>query len=288
MPERTGVIAAGAVVTRRSGSEVLLVHRPKYDDWSFPKGKRDPGEHVTTTAVREVLEETGLRVVLGRPLPPQLYAVAGGRAKKVHYWAGRVRGDDDVSGWVPNKEIDEVRWFSREKAAAKLTYLDDIQLLDRVAEAPKRTTALLVVRHAEAEPRKTWAGPDRLRPLTALGRAQADVLAPMLSAYGVRRLVSSPSTRCVQTLDPLVATRDLPVQKVEALSEESASPAGIRSILTDLLSDRVPTALCTHRPVLPAVLDLLGVIEEPLAPGETVVCHHRKGRVVTTERHLVR
>lgn len=282
------MIAAGAVVSRGSGAEILLVHRPKYDDWSFPKGKQDPGEHVTYTAVREVLEETGLRIALGRPLPPQVYAVAGGRAKTVHYWAGRVRGNDDVSGWVANTEIDEVRWVSRDKAPQMLSYLDDIELLDRFFAHPRRTRALVVVRHAEALPRKSWEQADPLRPLTQGGHAQATALTQVLSAYGVRRLISSPSIRCVQTLAPAAGVLEVATDTVPALSEEDFTPDGVRPLLTGLLAGSTrSTALCTHRPVLPTVLDLLGVTEEPLSPGEAVVCHHRHGRVVATERHLV-
>ena len=287
MPDRAGVIAAGAVVSRRSGSEVLLVHRPKYDDWSFPKGKQDPGEHVTVTAVREVREETGLQIVLGRPLPPQLYAVSGGRAKTVHYWAARARGDDDVSGWIANAEIDAVRWVPCGQASRMLSYLDDIQLLDIFTARSKRTRALVVVRHGEAQPRKSWTGPDPLRPLTSHGEAQAAALAPVLAAYGVKRLVSSPSARCVQTLGPLAEQRHLDIETVAALSEEDFSSTDLRPLLSDLLARRVPAVLCTHRPVLPTVLDLLDVTEEPLSPGEAVVCHHREGRIVATERHLV-
>jgi len=282
------VTAAGAVVSRRSGAEILLVHRPKYDDWSFPKGKQDPGEHPTHTAVREVQEETGLRIVLGRPLPPQVYAVAGGRAKTVHYWSARVRGNDDVSGWIANNEIDEVRWVSRDKAPQMLSYLDDIDLLDRSLEHPKRTRALIVIRHGEALPRKSWARADPLRPLTTGGQAQARALVQMFAAYGVRRLVSSPSIRCVQTLTPAAGALRTVVDTTAALSEEDFTPDLVRALLRDLLAGSArSTALCTHRPVLPAVLDLLGVTEEPLSPGEAVVCHHRHGRVVATERHLV-
>ena len=113
------VVAAGAVVTRKGpeGREVLLVHRPKYDDWSFPKGKQDPGEHVTATAVREVLEETGVEIRLGRPLRPQLYNVSGGRAKIVHYWVGHVVGDDDLSTYQANDEVDDLGWFLPDDAA---------------------------------------------------------------------------------------------------------------------------------------------------------------------------
>src|SRR3954467_4740099 len=142
------VVAAGAGVTRKGpeGREVLLVHRPKYDDWSFPKGKQDPGEHVTATAVREVLEETGVEIRLGRPLLPQLYAVSGGRAKKVHYWVGHVVGDDDVSSYQINEEVDELAWFELGAAKERLTYLDDIDLLEQYRPARKKTAALIVVR----------------------------------------------------------------------------------------------------------------------------------------------
>src|SRR3954454_12325081 len=151
-PDATGpdVVAAGAVITRkrRAGRDLLLVHRPKYDDWSFPKGKQDPGEHVTATAVREVLEETGVEIRLGRPLLPQLYAVSGGRAKKVHYWVGHVVGDDDVSSYQVNDEVDELAWFGLDAAKERLTYLDDLDLLEQYRAVPKKTAALIVVRHA--------------------------------------------------------------------------------------------------------------------------------------------
>ena len=137
------IVAAGAVVTRQGseGREVLLVHRPKYDDWSFAKGKQDPGEHVTATAVREVLEETGVEIRLGRPLGPQLYAVSGGRHKTVHYWVGHVVGDHDVSTYELNDEVDDLGWFLADAAAERLTYLDDIDLLDQFHRRRKATSS---------------------------------------------------------------------------------------------------------------------------------------------------
>lgn len=283
------IVAAGAVVLRpANGGEVLLVHRPSYDDWSWPKGKRDPGEHVTATAVREVLEETGVEVRLGRPLPPQLYAVASGRTKTVHYWTGRVVGDPDVSGYVGNEEIDQVAWFGLDKAARMLSYADDVALLDRVRKHPKRTSALVVLRHARSRKRVNWEGPDAERPLTEVGREQARALVPVLSAYGVTRVVSSDSLRCLRTVAPYARDQVLAVEAVPGINEDDSSRHSVDLTVGHLLGQRENAVLCSHRPVLPGILEALGVEEEPLDPGEFVVCHHRRGRVVATERHQVR
>jgi 8-oxo-dGTP pyrophosphatase MutT (NUDIX family) len=284
-------VSAGAVVSRKNEAgkrEVLLVHRPKYDDWSFPKGKQDPGEHVTATAVREVLEETGVEIRLGRPLRPQLYAVSGGRMKKVHYWVGHVLGDDDVSGYVTNDEIDAVGWFRYLEAKERLTYLDDIDLLEQFRAQRPRTTPLIVVRHAKAIKRGDWDGPDPKRPLNEVGEAQAVALAPVLHAFGVSRLVTSSSTRCSQTLAPYAEEQVLPLQELVELSEEEYDEPSAKQLLNGLLGTPEATALCSHRPVLPGLFSLLGISEEPLSPGELVVVHHRGDTLVATERHSVR
>lgn len=283
------VVAAGAVVLRRTnGGEVLLVHRPKYDDWAWPKGKQDPGEHVTTTAVREVVEETGVEIRLGRPLPRQLYVVSGGRAKHVHYWTGLVMGDPDVSGYVANSEVDQVAWVGFDKARRMLTYADDLDLLDLVERHPKRTAALVVLRHGRALKRSTWEGPDPKRPLTQEGRMQAAGLAPVLAAYGVTRVVSSDSRRCLDTVTPYAREHVLPVEATAGVNEDDWTAESVQETVAMLLAQKESAVLCSHRPVLPPILTALGVHEEPLAPGEMVVCHHRKGRVVAVERHLPR
>jgi 8-oxo-dGTP diphosphatase len=283
------VVAAGAVVLRReNGGEVLLVHRPKYDDWAWPKGKRDPGEHVTATAVREVVEETGVEIRLGRPLPRQLYLVSGGRSKHVHYWTGWVMGDPDVSAYAANAEIDQVAWMGFDKARQMLTYADDVALLDLVEEHPRRTSALIVLRHGRALKRSTWEGPDEARPLADEGLQQADELVPVLSAYGVTRVLSSPSKRCLQTVEAYAADHVLTVEEVPGVEEEQFTPDSVNETVATLLAQKESAVLCSHRPVLPEILTALGIAEEPLAPGEMVVCHHRKGRVVAVERHLVR
>jgi len=122
------VRAAGGVVTRGTGEvfEVLLVHRPQYDDWTFPKGKVEEGESDEECALREVEEETGLRCVLGDELPPTFYADAKGRPKTVRYWEMTVAGGELRFDF----EVDEARWVTSEAAAALLTYPRDLDLLE--------------------------------------------------------------------------------------------------------------------------------------------------------------
>jgi len=126
-PEAAEVKASGGVVRRRgeNGPEVALVHRPRYDDWSLPKGKLDPGEGWEEAALREVREETGLRCALGEELAPVAYTDRKGRAKVVRYWLMDPQG----GSFEPNDEVDELRWLPLDEAAALLTYPHDRELV---------------------------------------------------------------------------------------------------------------------------------------------------------------
>jgi 8-oxo-dGTP pyrophosphatase MutT (NUDIX family) len=137
-PPEPEVWAAGGLVWRatvladesgatRPGVEIVLVHRPSYDDWSFPKGKLDKGETFEEAAIREVAEETGLVCELGHELPSTTYVASKGRLKLVRYWAMRVVG---VQPWAPNHEIDERRWVTFEAADEMLSYAHDRELLE--------------------------------------------------------------------------------------------------------------------------------------------------------------
>lgn len=280
------ILAAGVVVFR-PGREVLLVHRPKYDDWSFPKGKLDRGEHPVAAAVREVAEETGVHVRLGPALPSQRYPVAR-RMKTVHYWTGRVVGDDDVSAYRPNDEIDAVAWVPVDEAPARLSYEHDRQTLAAALKVRRRTHAVVVLRHARARSRSAWRGPDAGRTLLKVGELEADRLVPLLAAYDVTRIATSTSTRCVQTVRPYAETAGYPLDLRPRLSEENATPRAVEKIVEELLDDEAGSVLCTHRPVLCHVYDALGIElgpDEGLAPAEMLVLHVRKGRVVAVERH---
>ncbi|WP_426245910.1 NUDIX hydrolase [Nocardioides sp. LHG3406-4] len=281
------VVAAGAVVTRRGG-DVLLVHRPRYDDWSFPKGKRDRGEHVLATAVREVAEETGLEIRLGPPLDGQRYPTAGGRMKAVHYWMARVVGSDDVTGYAVNDEIDQVEWLPWADAEARLTYPHDRETLAQARRLRRSTRALVVLRHGDARSREAWRHDDRLRPLVRSGRLQAERLVPLLAAYDVSLVATSSSLRCVDTVVPYSRTSGWPLSRHDVLSEEDATAEGVHTLVDELMHAGEGALLCTHRPVLPTVFDALGVDEVELEPAAMLVVHHRKGRVVATEQHPLR
>ena len=108
----------------------------------------------------------------------------------------------------------------------------------------------------------------------------------MLAAYGVSRVHSSSSTRCTQTLRPYAEEQVLPLEELDELSEELADGEAATTLLRTLAAAPESSVVCSHRPVLPALLAVLGVEEEPLSPSELVVCHHRRGELVATERHL--
>jgi 8-oxo-(d)GTP phosphatase len=280
------IVAAGAVVSRK-GPEVLVVHRPRYDDLSFPKGKRDPDEHVTATAVREVAEETGLDIRLGPPLSLQHYTVQNGesRTKRVHWWSARVVGGDDVDAYRPNDEVDGVTWMPWDVARERLTYERDRDLLAELDKVRKRTTPLVVLRHGKATGRKSWDGEDSERPLSEVGLFQAERIVPILGAYGVCRVVSSTSRRCWTTVAPFAEVAELDLEVTRNLSEERSSPRSVERAVRPLLDGKKPTVLCTHRPVLPYVFAVLGVRPTKLESGAMLVVHHRKGQVVAVEHH---
>ena len=251
---RPPVLAAGALVWRLKNDklQVLVVHRPRYDDWSFPKGKAEPGESMVLTAIREVAEETGRQIVLGRYLGKARRRLVSGRKKRTLYWAAQVLpeagpGEGLRAAVKPasKREIDKVRWWKVKKAARKLTHADDKRLLARLVDwyesGQLQVRSLVLVRHAKAVSRATWGygiNSEITRPLVmGRGQAQARDVAALLSAYGVGELVSSPWRRCVDTLAPYAHGCGLDLRSDEAFTEVSALmvPELMQASFRDLL-----------------------------------------------------
>ena len=285
------VLAGGAVVRRiRPGRppEILIIHRSRYADWTLPKGKVEAGESVVAAAAREVQEETGVTIRLGTPLDTTLYRLSSGATKEVRYWSGAPL---DVVKRAPDDEVDVVSWLPLKAALQRLSYDHDKELVRQFEKQPETTTFALV-RHGKAMDRKDWSKKDTLRPLGARGRKQAKQLVPFLTAYGIKTLISSTSTRCVTTLDPYAAARKARIDTYDTLTEEAAaknSDAVIRlvqKLRRDALANQTPTAICIHRPVLPAILEALDLAPATLATGEMLIAHlTADGSVHAIERH---
>ena len=274
------VRAAGGIVLRDEGGgrSVALVHRPRYDDWSFPKGKLDVEEDEAAAALREVEEETGLRCRLGSSVGAVTYRDRRGRPKVVRYFLM----DADGGTFAPNHEVDELRWVPVEDAARLLSYAHDRNLLRRVL-AGVPASALYVVRHAKAGIRAAWSGPDAERPLTRRGRKQARRLVERFRGLEIERILSSPFVRCVQTVEPLAEARGLAVDAASELREG----AGVDELLRALASlDDGPTVVCGHGTEIESMIDRLerdgATIEgaRGIAKGSVWVLDRDGGRVV--------
>jgi len=292
------VEAAGAVVWRSVGGsmQVLLVHRDRYDDWTFPKGKVDPDESLAVTAVREVEEETGVRIRLGPRLVRHEYRMSRPPhgVKQVTYWCARpidAAAGRAADTYQPNDEIDGVRWVDMDEVGSTLTYARDAAVLEEFRRAVEaglhRSSPLVVLRHAKAFPRKRWRGDDTKRPLDATGEAETQRLVPLLAAYDLRVAVSSDALRCQQTVQPYVRSgtgkRPVRLELAPRLSEDRARRRAVREATRGLLKGKQRTVVCTHRPVLPWVFEALGLPAVPLEPGQLLVVHRRKGRVLGSE-----
>lgn len=298
------IYAAGALCWRvkKKKLEVLLIHRQRYDDWSWPKGKLDRGETLAECAVREVFEEVGLPITLGIPLPSIRYAVKPG-LKEVHYWAS---GVDDMPPMPDGKEVDATSWCSPNKARGLLSNPSDLEPLEALVAAHEggtlETWPLLIIRHAKAKPRSAWTRAEGERPLAATGRRQALYLQRLLMSWHPGRIHTSGWMRCIATISPYAQATKAKVKVVPWLSEadHKRNPAKVTAAVEKLLTRTSATAVCTHRPVLPTVLatlathmsadmaETLPLIDPHLSPGEVLVAHVSladPGCIVALEQH---
>ncbi len=249
------VLAAGGVLWRpghcESAEEVAVIHRPRYDDWSLPKGKVDPGETEPVTAVREVLEETGHHVELGRRVATVSYPIEQ-RTKKVQYWSARSTG----GSFAPNNEVDELIWLSATAAIKKVSYPYDRKVLRRWAKHPADTKSVLIVRHGTAGSKSRFSGDDTMRPLDKKGRAQAEALVAQLSSFGPTDVYSADRVRCHQTVEPLAEELGVTINNEPTLTEEAYADnpkRGRRRVLQIAESHRTPV-ICTQGKVIPDLI----------------------------------
>ena len=295
------ISAAGVVLLRNN--EVLLVHRPRYDDWSFPKGKVDGAELLPLTAVRECDEETGFLAVLGPNIGLDRYDIPEG-GKEVHYWRAHVRED---LGFAPDEEVDKVAWVPVDQVATHLTYPQDLEFLQRALELPP-TSPLVILRHAKAVKRSDFTGKhDSDRPLSGRGRRQAKIIAEALEAYGIEQVISSPMQRCQETVKRFVKQLSTTPILIDAISESGyeQNPQHLDPAIELAMKDPAPTVLCSHRPVLDAILEAVataggisaaerteGIWSTKLSPGSFFVAHRHidpEGtvKIVAIEHHEV-
>ncbi len=280
--------------------EFLVVHRPRYNDWSWPKGKAELNEPLPVTAVREVEEETGETVVLGAPLTTQRYRLGSGQTKEVRYWVGTVTPDGPARRTrrpvesASRREIDEVRWESAVRVRNLLTRRGDRRLLSETIARARTgllaTSPIALLRHAKAVSRSAWAengsASEATRPLSRVGVRQAIDLVDMLSAFGIEHVVSSPWTRCVSTVGPYAALAGLPVDLRDGLTEDAVStdPAGGARVVSEVLaSASQAVVLCAHRPTLPV---LMGSLIEA-SPSRLLDAFPRQSPWLTTAELLV-
>jgi 8-oxo-dGTP diphosphatase len=305
----TAVYAAGGVVWRVVDDKlrVLLIHRTKYRDVTLPKGKVDPGEMLAETAVREIHEETGIRVFLGVPVGVSRYRLPSKRTKIVHYWAAEATDDAiRASEFVPNKEIAAIEWVTPKKAISRLSYPVDVEIIENflrlLDEGVLRTFPIVALRHAKALPREDWEGKDAARPLAPRGRKQARAIVGPLRAFGVRRIISSPATRCVKTVAPLADALGRKIDTSKLISQDAWEDgrSDARRVVGERVRSRKPALLCSHGPVLPDILNELALATgtlrgsylgsaSALEPGAFSVVHLSAANpgsgIVTIETH---
>lgn len=308
-PPQPPVLAAGALCWRLIGgtARILVVHRGDRADISLPKGKVDPGETLPQTAVREILEETGLAITLGAPLGTVEYVLPSGRDKVVHYWSAEIDEHAlELATFTPNAEIAALEWLPLNTAREQLSYPHDVDIIDRFAErlaaGRARTFAIIAVRHGKAVAPTAWDGPDSSRPLLQRGVDQALSIAPGIAAYRPGKLISSTAERCLRTLAPTATLTGLDVREKAQISQDAYESGGaaVTKIVLTRLRKSVTTVLCSHGPVLPQIIAAVaratgsphsGQLQRAasLATGEYAVLHvpvdHPESGVVAVEVH---
>ena len=268
--------------------KIAIIHRPRYDDWSLPKGGVDAGESHIQAAFREVLEETGVKAIFGPEIGTVDYEV-NGVTKEVRYWLAEA---DQFNAATPNpEEVDVIEWVSISDAINKLSNSDDREIVRMAEEFGFGSTPLVLLRHAKALKRDQWDGDDGDRPLEHVGQIQAAKIPAIYAPYAIEKIYSSDAIRCVQTIEAMAAEYGITPIYSSEISEfgfERDSEKALDYALSVMLSDK-PSVMCSHNPVLPKLVKkLIGKknfkrLSAELKPGDSFVLHHRSGEVIAVD-----
>lgn len=280
--------AAGAVLWREETPfelEVLLVHRPQYDDWSFPKGKIDDEESSIAASFREVKEETGYSAIFSQYLGSSSYKV-GDTKKKVKYWMAQAL--PHANPFTPNEEVDKIEWVSIKEARHFLTHDEDREILDEFINRERYTSTLVLLRHAKAVRRSEWNDYDLDRPLSPEGVEQAKRLVSQLEPLGIEGIFTSDASRCFSTIEPLSEYLNLRVTVTSELNEESYEKDSKLALKYVRHLMRYPgnQLVAGHNPIIPEILTKLARVEysaEDLDPADAWVVHHRGDTIDSVE-----
>ena len=280
--------AAGALLWREidpRNIEIALIHRPKYEDWTLPKGKIEDGETALQCAYRELIEETGIKARFTRQLGSVEYEESGQR-KRVVFWAARCTLH--ASAFVANEEVDQLEWLTPEEAMAKATHDSDRQIIENFQSEEARTDTLIILRHTKALERGDWDEVDSERTLNEVGFDQAQLLIKHLEPFAIDEVYTSNYTRCLQTVTPLSHSRGLAITQVPSLNEETFENDPQRSVAfaNALKQDEKNILMCSHNPVIPTMLR--GILNTKLKnkdliklePGDAWIVHRVQGEIV--------
>jgi 8-oxo-dGTP diphosphatase len=251
--------AAGAVLWRKSSEseiEIAVIHRPRYDDWSLPKGKVENNESHIATAYREVLEETGYTSTFGPEIGVVVYKLEGA-PKEVRYWAAQA---SDIQEGSPNpEEVDQLEWLSPKLAKERLTNKDDRKIVDYFLEFGTDTFPIILLRHAKALKRTEWSGDDGDRPLEHKGQLQAKRLLPIYLPYGIKEVHTSDALRCTETVEPMTRAIEMTPIFSADLSEYGYEKDKEVSLdyIQDLMDRGIPAIVCSHNPIIPKLVKKL-------------------------------
>ena len=280
--------AAGALLWRESNErtiEIALIHRPKYDDWTLPKGKIEEGETALQCAHRELIEETGIKASFTRQLGTVEYEESGQR-KRVIFWSAQCALE--ASTFIQNEEVDVLEWLAPDQALAKASHESDRQMIESFLNQAPHTDTLIILRHTKALERGDWDEVDSERTLDEVGFDQAQLLIKHLEPFAIEEVYTSDYVRCVQTVTPLAHSRGLNISQVPSLNEETFEEDPLRSVsfANALKQDEKNILICSHNPVIPTMLR--GILNTKLKnkdliklePGDAWIVHRVQGEIV--------